>query len=477
MLISYKRGQGSIVLRIKILDSSATTGAGLAGLTFASAGLIVATIADNEATVTAYTQAGSTIETVATLGTYAAPTATKCRFKEVDATNHPGVYEIHIADARFAVASAKSLLVSVSGATNVAETDAVIPLQDMDPYDAVRGGMTALPNAAADGPLGLPISDAGGLDLDTLLAFLDAAISSRNAVTPPTVAELNARTILAANYATAANLATVAEYLDTEIAAILLDTGTTIPNTLAGLSTHSAADVLAAVQAAGTHLTLIKAVTDALNNYDGTDTSGVTTLLDRLSEVRIAELDAANLPADLDATKAVTDALPNAGALTDIAADAARLTAARAAVLTDWIQDGRLDVILDAASAPSAGAVADAVLDELLSEHVIVGSAGAGIAAAGSAGDPWSTALPGAYGAGTAGLIIGSTLIRAATVFDGMTLTEILTTLLGIFGGKCDYTTSTRTVVFYARDGTTPVATLVLGTDPGNRTSSTLFGE
>ena len=168
MLIGYKRSETSIILRVKILDSSATTGAGLTGLTSASSGLIISTIADNEATATAYTVAGSLVETISTLGTYAAPTATKCRFKEVDSTNHPGVYEIQLADARFAVSSAKSLLVSISGATNAAETDVVIPLRDLDPYDAVRGGMTALPNADADAAGGLPISDAGGLDMDAL---------------------------------------------------------------------------------------------------------------------------------------------------------------------------------------------------------------------------------------------------------------------------------------------------------------------
>ena len=36
--------------------------------------------------------------------------------------------------------------------------------------DPVRAGLTALPNAAADAPGGIPISDAGGLDLDTQLA-------------------------------------------------------------------------------------------------------------------------------------------------------------------------------------------------------------------------------------------------------------------------------------------------------------------
>src|SRR5689334_19109019 len=88
----------SNIERVKL--RKADTGQGLTGLTFSSSGLIISTITDNEAAATAYTQAGSTIETISTLATYAAPTATKCRFKEVDATNHPGLYEIQFADAR-----------------------------------------------------------------------------------------------------------------------------------------------------------------------------------------------------------------------------------------------------------------------------------------------------------------------------------------------------------------------------------------
>lgn len=181
-LISYKRGQGSIVIRCKILNSSLTTGGGLTGLTSASSGLRIATIADNEASATAYTVAGSTIETITTLGTYAAPTATKCRFKEVDSTNHPGVYELQIADARFAVSSAKSLLVSVSGATNAAETDFVVPLTDVDPYDSVRGGQTALPNAAAGANGGLPVLSSSA----TTLAYTISTLTTYTGNTPQT---------------------------------------------------------------------------------------------------------------------------------------------------------------------------------------------------------------------------------------------------------------------------------------------------
>jgi hypothetical protein len=59
---------------------------------------------------------------------------------------------------------------------------------------------------------------------------------------------------------------------------------------------------------------------------------------------------------------------------------------------------------------PTAAAIADAVWDEVLSGHAGVGSTGAALSAAGGSGDPWSTALPGAYGAGTAGKILGDNL-------------------------------------------------------------------
>jgi hypothetical protein len=128
MLISVKRGQTGVIIRVKILDSSVNTGAGKTGITYSTSNLIIGTIADNEASTTRYRASSSEIENITTLGTFSAPTSGKCRFKEVDSVNHKGVYEIQLADARYAVSSAKSLLISISGATDVAETDVVIPL-------------------------------------------------------------------------------------------------------------------------------------------------------------------------------------------------------------------------------------------------------------------------------------------------------------------------------------------------------------
>jgi hypothetical protein len=111
------------------------------------------------------------------------------------------------------------------------------------------------------------------------------------------------------------------------------------------------------------------------------------------------------------------------------------ITAARMGALTDWIDGGRLDLLLDALLArltatragyidnlssapPTAATIADAVWDETLSGHLTSGSTGAALNAA---GDPWETTLPGSYGAGTAGKIIGDNI--NATISSRSTLT------------------------------------------------------
>ncbi len=61
----------------------------------------------------------------------------------------------------------------------------------------------------------------------------------------------------------------------------------------------------------------------------------------------------------------------------------------------------------------AAGAITDvedAVWDAVLASHLDAGSTGFALNAAGSAGDPWGTALPGAYTSGTAGWIVGHQL-------------------------------------------------------------------
>ena len=174
MLYDFINGQTSVVLRVKLRDSTSSSGAGLTGLTYSSSGLIISTIADVEASATAYTVAASHIQTIATLGTFAAPSASNCRFKEVDSTNHPGLYELQIADARFAVTNAKSLTISLSGATNLAQCDVVIPLRAVNPYLATFGLASVNLNLAQ---VGLSPRDLGTV-ADSALTVGDALVAA-----------------------------------------------------------------------------------------------------------------------------------------------------------------------------------------------------------------------------------------------------------------------------------------------------------
>lgn len=101
-------------------------------------------------------------------------------------------------------------------ATNAVPVPMTIITTAADPTDAVRFGLTALPNAAANAAGGLPISAAGALDLDAQRSDVAAILVD--------TAEIGAAGAGLTALASAANLATVAGYLDTEIAAILADT-------------------------------------------------------------------------------------------------------------------------------------------------------------------------------------------------------------------------------------------------------------
>jgi hypothetical protein len=178
----FKRARGSVsnILRVPLWDLSDNNGNGKAGITIATTDLLISTIADVEATATTYGQAAGTLETIATLGTYAAPTATKARFKEVDATNHPGLYEVQLADARFAVAGAKSLVITIAAAAgDIAQTRIIIDLTD-DADVLVRGTLssvtTQLTVVLSDGP-----ADNDALNGSTIV-FQDAATPAQRSV-------------------------------------------------------------------------------------------------------------------------------------------------------------------------------------------------------------------------------------------------------------------------------------------------------
>jgi hypothetical protein len=107
---------------------------------------------------------------------------------------------------------------------------------------------------------------------------------------------------------------------------------------------------------------------------------------------------------------AVVNGLANnvitAASIADGAIDAATFAAGAinaAAIAPDAIGASEL-------AADALAEIADQVWDEVLAGHLTAGTTGAALNGAGSAGDPWGTALPGAYGAGSAGKIVGDFL-------------------------------------------------------------------
>ena len=89
----------------------------------------------------------------------------------VDDTNMPGVYRCDYPDAAFATGVDQTILqISVASANNAIAAPIFVEISDVNLRYSVRAGLTTLPNANADGAGGLPISDAGGLDLDAKLA-------------------------------------------------------------------------------------------------------------------------------------------------------------------------------------------------------------------------------------------------------------------------------------------------------------------
>ena len=231
-----------------------------------------------------------------------------------------GLYRIDWPDAAFDGGAGKSVILVVvcTGCDTI--------YREVQLISATRGlAGTALPDAAANAAGGLPVSSGGGLALDTKLGYLQAAITS-----------------------------TILGRIDAAIST---------------RSSHDAAAVKTAVEAAGSHLTLIKAKTDNLPDSPAAVGSNMGTV----SSV----------------TGNVGGSVASVTAGVSLAADAVSAAALKADAVAE---------------------IADGVWDEIISGHSGAGSTGAALAAAGGSGDPWSTALPGAYGSGTAGKIIGDNI-------------------------------------------------------------------
>jgi hypothetical protein len=321
-----QKGATSQTIYVEVLDSSSTTGARLTGLAFNTASL-VASYARNGATRTAITLATQT----------AAGAWSSGGFVAVDGTNMPGVYRLDVPDAAFA-SGVDSVVITLRGATNMVQVSVEVQLTAVNFQDSVRGGMTALPNAAAEAAGGLYTRGSG------------AGQINQNAS-----GQVDTRTVaMAADVVTASAIATdaigsaeLAATAVTEIAAGVWDEARA-SHTTAGSFGQGVASVQGNVTGSAASVT---------GNVGGNVTGSV-------GSVAAGGITASSIAADaIGASELATDAVTE---------------------------------------------IAGAVWDVTMASHLTAGTTGASLNGAGSAGDPWTTTLPGAYGAGTAGNIVGN---------------------------------------------------------------------
>jgi hypothetical protein len=521
------------MVRVFIPDNTSTTGGGLTGLTSASTNLQIAYMRECDGTAVVYT--GANIEAQTTVGTYQAPSSSaKCRFKVVDATNFPGLYEIqfHNDATIFGTADTSqfvivNILEITTAVLKIGPNMTMIPLVPYDPQDAVRMGLTALPNAAAEAAGGLftrgtgagQINQAANGEISVNVIKLNSTAQTARdiglsvlvgdktgfslATAPPTAAEIgtqiwttstpraitdkagfslatapptaaeNADAVwdevlsghtgtgsagLALASASAPSAATVADAVWDEARADHVGAGTFGQGaaSVQGNVTGSAASVTGAVGSVtgavgsvtgnvggsvasvtgavgsvtgnvggsvasvtgavgsvtgnigGSVASVTGAVGSVTGNVGGNVVGSVDSVTNAVGSVTAAvtvDTIADNtITSDTIATDAITSAQLHVTALSEIA------DATWDELLADHMDSGTAGLALASASAPSAADVADAVWEEVLADHLDVGSTGEALNAAGTAGDPWITPLPGAYGTGTAGKIIGDNI-------------------------------------------------------------------
>lgn len=141
-------GSTSQAIPLFIRDTSSATGAGLSGLVFNTAGLVAEYRRQGQSSWTTITLQATTLGTWAS-GGFVADGALG------------GSYELSVPDAAIA-AGAQWVRIRLRGAANLLPTEAYTELDAVNYQDAVRMGLSALPNAGAGASGGLPTGDGSG---------------------------------------------------------------------------------------------------------------------------------------------------------------------------------------------------------------------------------------------------------------------------------------------------------------------------
>lgn len=343
-------------------------------------------------------------------------------FKEVSSTDHPGLYRLDIADAVFA-SGAWEAVVTITDASgeDFYSVDIGFRLVNIDPQAAVLpANVTQFGGSAGTFASGRPevnTSHIAGSAVSTSTAQIGVNVvnfggsagtfsSGRPEVNTThaagtawgsgaiTAGAIASGAITSAKFAAGAidaaaiangaiDAATFAADVDAEILSYLVDDATRI-------------DASALNTATGTTIPAILDDTDLID--DGT--SGLAKIATDVAAILVDT--GTTLQAELDGIQADTEDIQS------------RLPAA--------LVGGRIDATIDATGmeAGATAAIADAVWEEAIADHSgTSGSTAESLNAAGGAGDPWTTTLPGSYTGSQAGKILSDILVDTGTTLQG----------------------------------------------------------
>lgn len=183
----------SFIDRVYIVNSS--TGAPLTGLAYNTAGLTFYYIKIFDTSATAVTLANCT------LGTY-----TSGGFKEVDATNLPGLYEVHYPNAM--LSSATKVHAIIKGATNMLPVAIEIELDAVNYQSNTNFGLSCLPTAnpgSANGLLRMNSGSSG--DVSVLSGVIACSVASGGITSGSFATGAITATAIASDAITAAKIA------------------------------------------------------------------------------------------------------------------------------------------------------------------------------------------------------------------------------------------------------------------------------
>lgn len=303
--------------------------------------------------VASYTRNGAA-RTAITLATLASASAawSSGGFVEVDATNEPGLYRCDVPDAAFA-SGVDSVVVQIGGATGMVWAAEEVQLTAVDLQDAVALG----------------------------LSRIDAAISSR-------MATFTLPTNFSSLVINASGRIDVGTWLGAAVNALIggrVDANAQVVGDKTGYTASTVSDKTGYALTAGEHTSIASDTQTGLTSQGYTATRAG--YLDTLNGL-VAAIWAA-------ATRTLTAFGFNVTVGTNN--DKTGYTASTVSDKTGYALT----------SAEHTNITAD-VWDATASSHNTAGTTGNKLNSAASAGDPWLTSVPGAYGAGTAGQIIGS---------------------------------------------------------------------